>query len=152
MLRYIVWFFFFVLLCFLSYVFFLFFQAEDGIRDYKVTGVQTCALPISRASSGSCCGWRLPSPRSPPAGKCWSCRPEPAWPTTSEHLSAVAWLARQRQSETFLALRTCWTASSSRAVGSRPEVTAETIAAITSFMVTSGSAVLNSTISAPASI
>src|SRR5256885_553391 len=25
----------------------LFFQAEDGIRDYKVTGVQTCALPIS---------------------------------------------------------------------------------------------------------
>src|SRR5205807_7328853 len=30
-------------LCF----FFFFFQAEDGIRDYKVTGVQTCALPIS---------------------------------------------------------------------------------------------------------
>ena len=28
--------------------FFFFFQAEDGIRDYKVTGVQTCALPISR--------------------------------------------------------------------------------------------------------
>src|SRR6266446_473838 len=26
-----------------------FFQAEDGIRDYKVTGVQTCALPISRS-------------------------------------------------------------------------------------------------------
>src|SRR5256885_12607128 len=25
-----------------------FFQAEDGIRYYKVTGVQTCALPISR--------------------------------------------------------------------------------------------------------
>src|SRR6266850_5832407 len=25
-----------------------FFQAEDGIRDYKVTGVQTCALPISQ--------------------------------------------------------------------------------------------------------
>src|SRR5688500_20109154 len=24
-----------------------FFQEEDGIRDYKVTGVQTCALPIS---------------------------------------------------------------------------------------------------------
>src|SRR5256885_17116497 len=28
-----------------------FFQAEDGIRDYKVTGVQTCALPISPARS-----------------------------------------------------------------------------------------------------
>src|SRR5256885_6369762 len=27
---------------------FFFFQAEDGIRDYKVTGVQTCALPICR--------------------------------------------------------------------------------------------------------
>src|SRR5256885_17094086 len=26
----------------------VFFQAEDGIRDYKVTGVQTCALPIFR--------------------------------------------------------------------------------------------------------
>src|SRR5256886_2262428 len=28
--------------------FFFFFQAEDGIRDLTVTGVQTCALPISR--------------------------------------------------------------------------------------------------------
>src|SRR2546426_1057640 len=28
-------------------LYFFFFQAEDGIRDYKVTGVQTCALPIS---------------------------------------------------------------------------------------------------------
>src|SRR5256885_6892304 len=27
---------------------FFFFQAEDGIRDYKVTGVQTCALLICR--------------------------------------------------------------------------------------------------------
>src|SRR5256885_8156566 len=36
----------------LQYVRFFFFQAEDGIRDYKVTGVQTCALPISRARNG----------------------------------------------------------------------------------------------------
>src|SRR5207237_3686956 len=28
-------------------IFFFFFQAEDGIRDSSVTGVQTCALPIS---------------------------------------------------------------------------------------------------------
>src|SRR5205807_7349009 len=28
---------------------FFFFQAEDGIRDYKVTGVQTCALPIFKS-------------------------------------------------------------------------------------------------------
>src|SRR2546422_5005181 len=33
---------------------FFFFQAEDGIRDVAVTGVQTCALPISRTS------WTLP--------------------------------------------------------------------------------------------
>src|SRR2546430_9807936 len=30
--------------------FFFFFQAEDGIRDLTVTGVQTCALPISDGS------------------------------------------------------------------------------------------------------
>src|SRR3712207_8374618 len=30
----------------LSLVLFFFFQAEDGIRDIGVTGVQTCALPI----------------------------------------------------------------------------------------------------------
>src|SRR2546426_5869376 len=34
---------------------FFFFQAEDGIRDYKVTGVQTCALPISQV------GERIPA-------------------------------------------------------------------------------------------
>src|SRR2546426_4138463 len=33
-----------MLICILTKIFF--FQAEDGIRDYKVTGVQTCALPI----------------------------------------------------------------------------------------------------------
>src|SRR2546429_6441493 len=31
----------------LFFYFFFFFQAEDGIRDVAVTGVQTCALPIS---------------------------------------------------------------------------------------------------------
>src|SRR2546430_11271096 len=30
----------------MCFVFFFFFQAEDGIRDLTVTGVQTCALPI----------------------------------------------------------------------------------------------------------
>src|SRR5207253_7254043 len=37
----------------LGYFFFFFFQAEDGIRDGHVTGVQTCALPISPGASGS---------------------------------------------------------------------------------------------------
>src|SRR5438046_4925948 len=32
---------------------FFFFQAEDGIRDWSVTGVQTCALPICRESGGT---------------------------------------------------------------------------------------------------
>src|SRR5438046_10236185 len=32
---------------------FFFFQAEDGIRDWSVTGVQTCALPIWRSGSDS---------------------------------------------------------------------------------------------------
>src|SRR5437762_4453262 len=33
------------------FFFFFFFQAEDGIRDTSVTGVQTCALPISSSST-----------------------------------------------------------------------------------------------------
>src|SRR5437879_13893697 len=36
---------FFLCSCYSVY-FFFFFQAEDGIRDTSVTGVQTCALPI----------------------------------------------------------------------------------------------------------
>src|SRR5205823_7386388 len=42
-------------------VFFFFFQAEDGIRDKLVTGVQTCALPISSAQSA-------PTARQPTIG------------------------------------------------------------------------------------
>src|SRR2546430_3486944 len=34
-----------------------FFQAEDGIRDLTVTGVQTCALPICRQQSLLVCPW-----------------------------------------------------------------------------------------------
>src|SRR5215217_6030910 len=40
-------FFIFWLLFFSTLLVFFFFQAEDGIRDIGVTGVQTCALPIS---------------------------------------------------------------------------------------------------------
>src|SRR6266550_574474 len=35
-----------------SIFFFFFFQAEDGIRDVAVTGVQTCALPILAENAG----------------------------------------------------------------------------------------------------
>src|SRR5205823_8707283 len=41
---------------------FFFFQAEDGIRDKLVTGVQTCALPICHG------GERL---QKDPFGRCW---------------------------------------------------------------------------------
>src|SRR5437763_16178662 len=44
-----------------------FFQAEDGIRGTSVTGVQTCALPIS---SGA-----------PPTSRCPPCRRSPSPPT-----------------------------------------------------------------------
>src|SRR5690606_39909641 len=37
---------------------FFFFQAEDGIRDFHVTGVQTCALPISSAAADHLGGGR----------------------------------------------------------------------------------------------
>src|SRR5699024_12211335 len=51
-----------VMLCF----FFFFFQAEDGIRDRNVTGVQTCALPICGKANGrrcGCAGVRTATPR-----------------------------------------------------------------------------------------
>src|SRR2546429_9326686 len=38
----------------MSYYSVLFFQAEDGIRDVAVTGVQTCALPIYNMRGGRC--------------------------------------------------------------------------------------------------
>src|SRR5689334_24666726 len=50
--------------------FFFFFQAEDGIRDGTVTGVQTCALPISETSDRvvrSCPGYETHLPASPVA-------------------------------------------------------------------------------------
>src|SRR5258708_29471299 len=45
-----------MIVLFVSTLYFFFFQAEDGIRDDLVTGVQTCALPIS-----SVLGSRFPS-------------------------------------------------------------------------------------------
>src|SRR5438046_10564283 len=52
---------------------FFFFQAEDGIRDWSVTGVQTCALPISSATAAQApAEWRAGAavaevPREDPA-------------------------------------------------------------------------------------
>src|SRR5258708_29543940 len=57
-------------------LFFFFFQAEDGIRDDLVTGVQTCALPISHLGNSRhrerLCDWKVVEgseliPQLPPA-------------------------------------------------------------------------------------
>src|SRR5690606_39368861 len=48
-----------------SSLWFFFFQAEDGIRDFHVTGVQTCALPISGKTSKWCCNDPLRRNSSP---------------------------------------------------------------------------------------
>src|SRR5205809_7292267 len=50
---YIYFIFIFLFVCLLLFFLFFFFQAEDGIRDVAVTGVQTCALPISRRRRAS---------------------------------------------------------------------------------------------------
>src|SRR5690606_40657861 len=49
------------------YFFFFFFQAEDGIRDFHVTGVQTCALPISP----SCACRSAPKRKTPASSTPW---------------------------------------------------------------------------------
>src|SRR5690349_24598308 len=52
--------------------FFFFFQAEDGIRDLYVTGVQTCALPIcSRRSKPGWSSSRTSSGTRPPTSRNW---------------------------------------------------------------------------------
>src|SRR2546427_10749972 len=56
-----------LVLCLLFFFFFFFFQAEDGIRDLTVTGVQTCALPICVRRPGH----PLPG-REPERGRGWA--------------------------------------------------------------------------------
>src|SRR5438093_9144177 len=57
--------------------FFFFFQAEDGIRDWSVTGVQTCALPISFIwASADVVVWIGGGPLSSEAGSAWRARAE----------------------------------------------------------------------------
>src|SRR5690606_40890058 len=63
-------------------VFLFFFQAEDGIRDFHVTGVQTCALPISAAAFSM-----ARPPATEPVKLTWSILPEPS------SFSVCAWLS-----------------------------------------------------------
>src|SRR5690606_40585133 len=68
---------------------FFFFQAEDGIRDFHVTGVQTCALPISTSPPNSGRrSWLIHLPSSPwppsvdspiqPCRPAWAKQPDPS--------------------------------------------------------------------------
>src|SRR3712207_1878996 len=67
-----------------------FFQAEDGIRDIGVTGVQTCALPIWPTGRT----WPTRAPWSPPAvGAVWSWRPA----RTPRSAGCTGWWGRPRR-------------------------------------------------------
>src|SRR6266498_5635397 len=70
--------------------FFFFFQAEDGIRDADVTGVQTCALPISASTSRSgsdptacTCTWTATPTANRSPRCCWSRSTTVASPSTA---------------------------------------------------------------------
>src|SRR3989454_8793524 len=58
---------------FVQFILIFFFQAEDGIRDYKVTGVQTCALPISVEAVDAELGRLVPFAFHPEFGYLTSC-------------------------------------------------------------------------------
>src|SRR2546430_5530129 len=79
---------------------FFFFQAEDGIRDLTVTGVQTCALPILAApGSAQCTGQsRCPPPAQTSAG-CSPAAPTAAGCRTRWAPSPTAGTAATRSEE-----------------------------------------------------
>src|SRR2546429_6334320 len=62
------------------YTFCFFFQAEDGIRDVAVTGVQTCALPIS---------WRPLEPQTRSARQAYKQPEERVVPTRTRKRPAI---------------------------------------------------------------
>src|ERR1041385_2650852 len=68
---------------------FFFFQAEDGIRDVAVTGVQTCALPIWRKCRCGCAGERGRSAAGPVARRPASSRSQRMAATTTMAPPAV---------------------------------------------------------------
>src|SRR6266566_6524556 len=74
-----------------------FFHAEDGIRDYKVTGVQTCALPIS----GWGLGWSLPDGLFLHEGSSGTL----AWADPKTRVIGILFLQYRDQKETDVRLR-----------------------------------------------
>src|SRR5690606_40991703 len=57
----------------LTDLFVFFFQAEDGIRDFHVTGVQTCALPICVPCCSTAPGCTRRSSTASRAWRSWTC-------------------------------------------------------------------------------
>src|SRR2546422_7483370 len=77
-------------------IFFFFFQAEDGIRDVAVTGVQTCALPISPSRVPGC-GWSSRSSyRSIQPSRASSSVGEKLQGLAHQHLRVTAAVCRER--------------------------------------------------------
>src|SRR5690606_40507193 len=73
---------------------YFFFQAEDGIRDFHVTGVQTCALPIFAAGKGD---HLSASPGEFGGGFPTSASQLPGLQRTAQHIFQSVDLLRQKQ-------------------------------------------------------
>src|SRR2546430_10875145 len=93
--------------------FFFFFQAEDGIRDLTVTGVQTCALPISTGTAHPSRRrrWRVrrerrrhPEPFPPFSNRSASCR----IPSVREKQSAARPRTRSEERRVGKECRSRW--------------------------------------------
>src|SRR5690606_3537951 len=104
--------------CGVSLVFF--FQAEDGIRDFHVTGVQTCALPIfATAMFGMGCFWgaerlfwRLPGVWTTAVGYAGGYTPNPTYEEVCSgrtgHAEAVLVVFDPRETSLETMLKTFW--------------------------------------------
>src|SRR2546430_4904536 len=95
----------------LGFFLFFFFQAEDGIRDLTVTGVQTCALPISlvrtrafprglEAFASAACKRFQPSRKCPRAYQC-QCR-------AAQSRRDVVWSPRSEERRVGKECRSRW--------------------------------------------
>src|SRR5690349_22816557 len=90
---------------------FFFFQAEDGIRDLYVTGVQTCALPISPRLMG-CHDWSCisvwPHARPQPATDILCLRGRFRCSSFISGSSAIAWIIRSEERRVGKECRSRW--------------------------------------------
>src|SRR5438445_374911 len=85
--------------CFNIWLNVFFFQAEDGIRDIGVTGVQTCTLPISRSASAA---------RSAPNSPHWRIEPGARFSTQALPLMTIRERRRARSMKLRGSERTPW--------------------------------------------